>query len=354
MLGELLHDKGIDHSVQDNDPMMMTYRGEETRPYLIIETTQLFSNGNCAMTYCCEQWRKDPFATGDLGSIDISVTDSYRILISAEAPTGIINDESVLRQTIQQIEGIIAQGKGLSAGIRCDEFFQAPYITLGYAFTDPAAHGPEHVFNLIQLFALDVHRIFSSITVASGRPAPLPKSKVAYTPNAQNADGGYFVYGLDGDLWWVVDADFRFQSIVGEGAWREHKEAEADGLPLTAIDYDNLYRYQDGITYELNGGPVGRYYTERYETQSAMESAVQMLNSGVAENMTRAFNAFCDIYLLFPEKRLLYETLEEIVQVARRAGSNSGTQMRIFARTVDMLLPEFKQKCPHDSRIQQL
>jgi hypothetical protein len=136
------------------------------------------------------------------------------------------------------------------------------YIMLTVGFDDPDMQTANRIFSFLQLFAKEVHRIFGSITIASATPASPPKSKLTYTPNAKAPNDGYMVYSLNGYPWWIVDKDFKIQSIVGETVWREHLEAEADGLPLTATDYDNLHYYKDGNLYRSDGTHIGRYSAE--------------------------------------------------------------------------------------------
>lgn len=276
-LGEKLSGNGIVYSVYSSDSTDSTaaaYRQDEILatqsgfqampPYLIIETTQLFSNSNCAMTYLQKDWRANPFVTGDLGTIDISATGSYEhIYISSLLPRDSFMDREAKEQLKERIEASIAQGQGLMKDIKCEEYFENLYIILRLEISDPGSMTTEQVFSLIQLYALEVHRIFGSITVPSGKPVQPSKSTVEYTPDIVDADGGYFVYSLNGHLWWVIDKDKRFKSVAGKGIWKEFKDAEAEGLPLTAIDMDNLYNYRDGIVYDLNNNAVGQYFAQR-------------------------------------------------------------------------------------------
>jgi hypothetical protein len=102
---------------------------------------------------------------------------------------------------------------------------------------------------------------------------------VAYTPDAVDANGGYFVYSINGDPWWIISADFKFQSVIGAGVWKEFQDAEADGLPLTATDMDNIYRYDGGIVYDPNGKAVGRYCAERDDLSKTYKIRA-MVNGG--------------------------------------------------------------------------
>jgi acyl carrier protein len=187
-----------------------------------------------------------------------------------------------------------------------------------------------------------------------GEPASLPKSNVAYTPDAAGANGGYFVYGRDGFLWWLVDRDFKFQSIVGEHTWKEQKEAEAYGMPLMAADYDNFYFYVDGMVTDRDGNPVGRYYPGRYDVYPLWKNAEALFNTFNADNMLVGFRTMCDLYLLFPENLPFFEEISRIVKDARNVGYSSGIQERIFAQTCLKELDNFKQKCSPNDKIQRL
>jgi hypothetical protein len=259
---KLLQANGIEYTVEGNDNTLC-YRGYGS--YLRIETTQLFTNAGCAMTYLNKQWRANPFAVGDLGTIDVDIANPYVITTSTLLPAGQILDETIREQTIRQIKTLIAQEEGFFSHIQCDDFVGTPYITISIGYDDPIMQTADKTFGSLQLFALAVHRIFGSITVPTGESAPPPKSEVRYTPDATDANGGYFVYSLNGDPWWIIDADFKFQSVVGAGVWKEFKDAEAGGLPLTATDMNNIYHYDDGVVYDPNGNAVGRYYAERYD-----------------------------------------------------------------------------------------
>ncbi|MDR1292633.1 MAG: hypothetical protein LBJ91_04475 [Clostridiales Family XIII bacterium] len=260
---QMLHANSIGYSIQGDKPNTMTYRNKRFMPFISIETTQLFTNPSCAMTYLNKQWRNNPFAKGNLGSIDISVAKPFEICASACLPGGIINDEDVRQEKLRQIKTLIPQGNGVMVNIQHGEFLFIPYIMISLGFDDPKLQTSDMVFNALQMFAIEVHRIFGSITIPSEESTSPPKSHVTYTPDATDANGGYFVYGLDGFVWWIVDKDFKFQSIVGEHVWKEHEDAEADGLPLTATDYDNLHYYENGNVYRKDGTLMGRYSADR-------------------------------------------------------------------------------------------
>jgi hypothetical protein len=354
-LERLLQRNNIIYSVYAPDPndYAPSYR-DLMSPYLIIETTQLFSNGGCAMTYLQKDWRANPFAQGDLGSIDISVSDTYDIWISALLPDYSIVEGMTRQQLRGQIEALIAQGQGSMRDIQCEESGGSLFIALSFEVTNPSAMTADWMFDYIQLFALNIHRIFGSITIPSGAPVPPPKSNVTYTPDAKDADGGYFVYSLAGFLWWIVDKNFKFQSIVGANIWQEQKDAEANGLPLTAVDYDNLHHYENGMLYDRAGNPKGRYYTERYDIQALWQNAETQFNTFKADNMLIGFRTMCDLYLLFPENDPLFGEISDTVNTARKVDSSNGIQEQIFAKACLMWLDSFKQKCLADDRIRRL
>jgi hypothetical protein len=356
-LERLLIENGITYSVkgigEDGLPDFGDYRGQflplgRYVPYISIETTQLFLNPGCAMTYLWKHWREHPFATGEIGNIDVSVMDADNFAVSALAPIGSIENDTDLLQIETCIKDQISQGKGLIVESDYSSFYRNPYILSEFSPKNGAPLSADFIFSTIQLYAQEAHRIFANIVVSSGTPKSPPPSNVQYTPDAKDADGGYFVYGLDGFLWWLVDADFKFKSIVGEHVWKEQKEAEAGGLPLTAVDYDNLYRYEDGMVYDYDGKPVGRYYSERYDIRDDFVSIIASLERGTVKDMETGFQGECRIYRLFPEKPNMYECLQEVVEGVRQRGD-----MNLTA-AISKVLREFADTLPNDERIQQL
>jgi hypothetical protein len=353
---KLLRENGVKYSVNGAGAaaIVYAYRDESHLPFIEIETTQLFNNAGCAMTYLQKDWRQNPFAEGDLGSIGISISEPFEICVSAALPGEAILDENVQRQTIQQIESLLDNGEFFKGGILCSSYFNTPYIMLTVGFDNPNMQTSDNAFGFLQLFAKEVHRIFGSITTPSGAPAPPPKSNVVYTPDVTDANGGYFVYGKDGFAWWLIDQNLRFKSIVGEGVWQEQKDAEADGLPLTAVDYDNLYRYEGGVVYNRDGELVGRYYPERYDIKEQWASAESLFNTFQSEKMLNGFRAMCDLYFLFPDNEPLFGEISDIVEQARGIGSSSSADSQIFAKACLTWLDKFKQKCPADDKIRRL
>jgi hypothetical protein len=360
-LEKLFQSNSIDYSLQGEGENCITYRDKRFMPFFGIEVTQLFNNAGCAMTYLCKQWRQNPFAPGDLGNIDISVSDEGAICVSAILPLDIQRylsfDEGATNQIVQQVEILIAQGQsGMMRDIGCYKSYLGIAIQLPFELTvqKSPAETVDDAFAIMQLFALEVHRIFGSILTASNEPEAPPKSNVTYTPDAWSANGGYFVYGAIGSLWWLVDANFKFQSIVGEGAWKEHQAAEADGLPLTATDYDNLYRYENGMVYLRDGRLQGRYYAERYDAVPQFQKAEALFNTFQPDNMLTGFRTMCDLYFLFPESEPLFEEIAAIVTQARDIRLSGGGQQKVFAEACLMWLDEFRPKCPPGDRIRQL
>lgn len=263
----LLRNNSIDFNKDNDESAHFAVRAKaDVGPFLSIEATQLFNNPSCAMTYLQKDWRANPFAPGDLGKIDIGIKGRNEgVFLTAILPCDPIMDETLLQSIKQDFVTLIAQGQGLMSGLICDDQFFVPYILLPLEINDPSTLTTEQIFSLIQLFALEVHRIFGTIVTRSGESVKPPVSSVSYTPDVQDANGGYFVYGPNGHLWWLIDSNFRFQSVVGAGVWQEFKDAEAGGLPLTATDMDNIYHYKDGIVYDNNSNAVGRYYAERID-----------------------------------------------------------------------------------------
>jgi len=191
-LEKRLREDGVEYVIesgQSDASMAVWYRGFDDLPCFRIETTQLFSNPNCVYTYDRREWRQNTFPPGTLGYIDISVTDSYEVCLSAMAPGDNILDENVLQRKMDTINALLAQEVGLFAKSKClkDIKFpnaavgECPYIIFGgrnSGFTysvKPGAQSAEYVFNLIQLFALVVHRTFGAIY----KPyASLPSARV--------------------------------------------------------------------------------------------------------------------------------------------------------------------------------
>jgi len=357
-LEKLLRDNNISYSAYefDVDNYIQSYRDLKS-PYLIIETTQLFTNAGCAMTYLQKDWRANPFALDNLGNIDISISDEGIICISTMLPENRLVSGGAEGQAMQQIERLIAQGReGMMTDIGCYQFGSDIVIELPIELTvqKSPADLADDAFAIIQLFALEVHRIFGSLVTPSGAPKAPPKSNVKYTPDAQDANGGYFVYSPTGYLWWIVDKDFKFQSIVGETVWKEHQDAEADGLPLTETDYDNLYRYENGMLLNRDGKVMGRYYTERYDIVPQFQNAQALFNTFQSDNMLTGFQEMCDLYLLFPENQTLFEQISDIAEQSKSVGASGSVEDQITARACLMLLDKVKQKCPAEDKIRRI
>ena len=160
---KLLEENGIVYSVHEPNLLELTYRDHEfLSAYFNVETTQVFSNSNCMATYLQEDWRANPFAAGGLGNIDISIEESFtNLFVSAKLPCEPIENEQYRQQIHQHIESLIAQGEGsFQRGISCKWFQDVPYIILGFASIKPSM---DMLFSAIQLFALEVHRIFGSL-----------------------------------------------------------------------------------------------------------------------------------------------------------------------------------------------
>jgi hypothetical protein len=117
------------------------------------------------MTWLNKQWRANPYEAGGLGNIDISASDSYEINMSSLFPSGPISDENIRERTKQRIKALVAQSQRGMSDIECSEFSCIPYIILSYEFIDPSKGSADELFGQIQLFALEVHRIFSSIRI---------------------------------------------------------------------------------------------------------------------------------------------------------------------------------------------
>jgi hypothetical protein len=367
-LAELLQGNGIDYTVVGGENVI-TYR-RFIEQYISIETTQFFSNTNCAMTDRNKQWRVNPFAKGDLGNIDISVSDQYNIRISALLPEESISSKDASMHAKRQIEALIPQCetaiyRQAECRIGLGALHDAPYIIAAYEISEPTAMTPARVFNYIQLFALEVHRIFGSI-VASGDAPKTQKSDVAYTPDATDANGGYFVYELGGFPWWIVDRDFKFQSIVGEGTWKEQKDSEANGNTLMAADYDKLFRYENGMVYRSdyhydesgtlccgNGELCGRYYAERHYVPEQQDKAFELLKGNYLQQ-AEGFGMLCDMYRLFPEKPHLYGVIEEGCEHVERSTSNLNAHTLKQAELEGKHILELANACPSDEKIRKL
>jgi len=154
-LAVLLRSKGLSYSVEGTSGP--TYR-RQNAPFLRLETTQLFTNGECGITYLNKQWRSRMLPPRALGSIDISVTDDGGAVVSACSPTGTTNTAQVM----EQVEALIAQGDGKII-IYCEEFLGIPYIEECVTPANQARITDDWCFGTIELFALEVHRIFGGI-----------------------------------------------------------------------------------------------------------------------------------------------------------------------------------------------
>jgi len=197
-LEKRLRDNDVEYSVEDEESMAVWYRGFDDLPCLRIEITQLFSNPNCIYTNSRKEWRQNTFPPGTLGFIDISVTNEYEVCLSAMAPGENILDENVLMRKMDKIGDLLSEEIGLFEKCRCLKDIKFPHTTIGECpyiifggansgFTysvKPGAQSAEYVFNMIQLFALVIHRTFGVIykpyvqTLRATRRAPQSHSEV--------------------------------------------------------------------------------------------------------------------------------------------------------------------------------
>jgi len=186
-LEKRLREDGVDYSIkgdESDNSLVAIYRGFSDLPCIRIEITQLFNNPNCSYTYSRREWRQNTFAPDTLGYIDVSVTDAYEVCLSAMAPGDNILDEDVLQRRMDKISALLAQDLGLFRRCKClkdvkypnTRIGECPYIIFGgqnSGFTyavKPGVQSAEFVFNMIQLFALVVHRTFGSVYKSYAEP----------------------------------------------------------------------------------------------------------------------------------------------------------------------------------------
>jgi len=166
-LAQLLDANGIRYSVEQEGKSDIQYRGENT--YLRIEITQFFSNAGCAMTYLNKQWRDNPFAEGDIGNIDISISSQHEYFVTILYPQNLAHDLDALEQVKQQIESLKMQATSdLYKGMQCSDYLGTPCLWFTYAMNDPSKDTPDYAVAFLQLLALEIHRIFGSIVVPTG------------------------------------------------------------------------------------------------------------------------------------------------------------------------------------------
>jgi hypothetical protein len=130
---------------------------------LNIELAQLFSNANCAMTDKQKDWRANPFPTNALPSIHIALSDAKEVVLAAWDGHAKGIDEGSRQAANQAIASTIAKSDNFMSGIQCIPNCTLPMITLEMTFENsdwPIERFAKEQFNLIQLFALEVHRIF--------------------------------------------------------------------------------------------------------------------------------------------------------------------------------------------------
>lgn len=350
-LEELLYNNSISFELVETSPDTLSHRGKGCEPYFRIEATQLFNNPACAMTYLQKDWRANPFAQDDLASIGVSVSGTEIIHLSAEMPMRALFDSSA-QQVQQKIETLIDRSDSLKRGIRCGVFL-TPYISLTMEANPDFHWSGEDAFSLIQLFALEVHRIFGSIMDPTVAPASSPRTTVQYSPESNDANGGYFVHSLDGYPLWVIDANFSFKYVVGENVWRDVKDSEAGGLPLATADFENIYYYHDGKVYvRPDGVVIGRYYSKRYDFADIWNGIVRLLNGSNLDKSNAIMQA-SEMYRLFPEQPLFFNTLQEAAEIANRI-RNGNADERALAQSFSMQIKQLAVGLPNDARIQQL
>lgn len=208
-LEKRLRENDVNYSIKGDDSdtsLVAIYRGSTDLPCLRIETTQLFTNPNCAYTYSRKEWRQNMFAPHTLGYIDVNVTDAYEVCLSAMAPGDNIFDEDVLQHRMDKISALLAQDLGLFRKSTClkdvkypnARIGECPYIIFGghnSGFTyavKPGVQSTEFVFNMIQLFALVVHRTFGTVYKSYADLADAKMSSSAhYRPRADDDISGY-------------------------------------------------------------------------------------------------------------------------------------------------------------------
>ena len=170
-LKKALRDKGIQHSIEGTEPNVICYR--TAVPYLSVEVTQLFENSNCGMTHWNKAWRGTslPRAKGALGSIDISVSEAGKVVVSTMVPCGPLLDEDgnddLLIQVQNAAERAIAQGEGLMSGIAVESFLYTPCLYIGLEPNpgQPASTVISLAESVIELFALELLRIYGETPV---------------------------------------------------------------------------------------------------------------------------------------------------------------------------------------------
>jgi hypothetical protein len=163
---------GVIYSVNSACDLPTSHR--EGPPRLRIETTQLFTNPNCGLTHLNKQWRARTFSSNELGSIDVSLDRGVvlflgdhddGVILTATAPWSVISDGDTSSPTVERIRSVIAEGDGVIA-IHCDE--SGSHIEACLGPRTPAKVTDQWLFSAIQLFALEVHRIFGSFAATRG------------------------------------------------------------------------------------------------------------------------------------------------------------------------------------------
>lgn len=185
---KLIRDNGLGFSVEGTNPDKPTYRGDKV-PYVAIETTQLFSDSSCPMTNGCKEWQENPFHSGELGNIDLGILSPFSVCASACLPTGSITDERDRQRSIQQMESLIREDDKFNGRAQCGSYANTPYLMVTTEFDEPALRTAQSVFSFLQLFALEVHRIFGGLVKPSEVLAESLKSSTPQ-PVGTNAHPG--------------------------------------------------------------------------------------------------------------------------------------------------------------------
>jgi hypothetical protein len=154
----LLKENGVHYSAKGSD--YLPVNKDQSVPLLRIEITQLFTNMRCAITSFNKQWQAMPFQRGELGVIEVSAPNIRQAVFTAVAPWSSADEGDTSRPTAEQVRSVIAQDDG-SVHFKCED--SANYIEVILGHKAQSEINTEWLFNVTQVVALDVHRVFGSV-----------------------------------------------------------------------------------------------------------------------------------------------------------------------------------------------
>jgi hypothetical protein len=156
--------RGISYSTTQSNQAASIVSGGATP--ITIETTQLFNNSKCGMTYMQKDWRANSFPANALPAITVAIANHKGVTLAAWDSRATIAEQSAHDAVNRIIDSLIQSGHSAQHTV-CVHDSAQPMIMqqLTHRFggnMTPEKFGEEAVISMIELFALEVHRIFGN------------------------------------------------------------------------------------------------------------------------------------------------------------------------------------------------